>query len=86
MQSSGSLNCSAFDADKKTKQVIKGHYVCAGSQTKPGGAGTSASGSSKPSSSGKSAAGHIEINMSMVVVPVLVGSISLFAGLFRLIM
>lgn len=86
MQSSGVLDCSAFQADKGSKQVIKGNYVCQGSETKPGGAGTKASGSATPTSSGKGAGGHIEVNLSMVMVPVLMGGISLIAGLFQLIL
>ncbi|KAK4697168.1 hypothetical protein P7C71_g887, partial [Lecanoromycetidae sp. Uapishka_2] len=86
MQSSATLDCSAFQADKNSKQVIKGNFVCQGSETKPGGAGTKASGSTSPTASGKGAAGHIQVNLSMVMVPVLMGSISLMAGLFQLML
>lgn len=86
MQSSGTLDCTAFQADKNSKQVIKGPFVCQGSETKPGGQGTKASGSSSSTSTGKGAAGHIEVNLSMVMVPVLMGSISVIAGLFQLML
>ena len=67
MQSSGQLNCSAFDADKNSKQVIKGKYTCSGSQAKPGGQGTKASGSSSSSPTGKSTAGHIKVNFPAIM-------------------
>lgn len=86
MQSSGTLDCSAFQADKNSKQVIKGNFVCQGSETKPGGAGTKASGSSTSTASGKSAAGYMEVNLSTLMVPVLMGGISLIAGLFQLML
>lgn len=81
MQSSGQLDCSAFEADSTTKQVIKGHYVCSGSVSKPGGAGTSASASSTSKPTGKSSAGHIEANF-----PAVMGGTSLIAGLLQLIL
>ena len=81
MQSSGQLDCSAFDADKKTKQVIKGNYQCSGSLAKPGGAGTTASSSSSSKPTGKSDAGHMELN-----VPAVVGGTSLIAGLLQLVL
>ena len=81
MQSSGQLNCSAFDADKNSKQVIKGKYTCSGSQAKPGGQGTKASGSSGSSPTGKSAAGHLEVNLSAVM-----GVLLFIAGGLRVIL
>ena len=81
MQSSGQLDCSAFDADKNSKQVIKGNYVCRGSLTKPGGAGTKASASSTSKPTGKSSAGHMEVNF-----PVVIGGTSLIAGLLQLVL
>ncbi|MCJ1454999.1 hypothetical protein MMC28_005352 [Mycoblastus sanguinarius] len=84
MQSSGTLDCSAFQADKSSKQVIKGNYVCQGSEAKPGGAGTKPSASASSSSSkatGKSDAGHVDINF-----PAVMGGTSLIAGLLQLIL
>ncbi len=81
MQSSGDFNCSAFQADKSSKQVIKGNYVCSGSVSKPGGAGTKASASSSSKPTGKSSAGHIEVNFQAVM-----GGTSLIAGLLQLVL
>ena len=67
MQSSGQLDCSAFQADKNSKQVIKGNYQCSGSVAKPGGQGTKASSSSGSSPTGKSAAGRIDVNSSIII-------------------
>ena len=81
IQSSGTLDCSAFQADSSTKQVIKGHYVCQGSESKPGGAGTTASSSSSSKATGKSSAGHIEVNF-----PVVMAGTSIIAGLLQLVL
>ena len=81
MQSSETLDCTAFASDKNSKQVIKGNYVCQGSVSKPGGAGTKASASSSSKPTGKSAAGHIEINF-----PAVMGGTSLIAGLLQLVL
>ncbi len=79
MQSSGTLDCSAFMADKNSKQVIKGNYVCQGSVTKPGGAGTSPSaGSSSTSKSGARATDF--------AVPAVVGGVSVMAGLLQAVL
>ena len=72
MQSSGDLNCSAFQA---------GNYVCSGSVSKPGGAGTKASASSTSKPTGKSSAGHFEINL-----PAVMGGTSIIAGLLQLVL
>ena len=80
IQSSASdLDCSAFLADKNSKQVIKGNYVCQGSVSKPGGAGTKASASSTSKPTGKSAAGHIEVSF-----PAVMGGTSFIVGLLQL--
>lgn len=81
MQSSGELNCSAFSDDKNSKQVIKGNYVCSGSVSKPGGAGTKASASSTSKPTGKSSAGHTDANF-----PAIIGGTSLIAGLLQLVL
>ena len=81
MQSSSNLDCSAFAADKNSKQVIKGNYVCQGSVAKPGGAGTKASASTSSKPTGKSSAGHIEVNF-----PAVMGGTSLIAGLLQLVL
>ena len=81
MQSSGQLDCSAFQADKSSKQVIKGNFVCQGSVSKPGGAGTKASASASSKPTGKSSAGHIEVNFPAVMV-----GTSLIAGLLQLVL
>ena len=79
--SADNLDCSAFDADKNSKQVIKGNYYCHGSVSKPGGAGTTASASSTSKPTGKSAAGHIEVNF-----PAVMGGTSFIAGLLQLVL
>jgi len=79
MQSSGTLDCSAFDADKKSKQVIKGHYVCQGSVSKPGGAGTQPS-SASPSPS-KGAAMNLDVSL-----PAVMGGTSIIAGLLQMLL
>ncbi|KAF2100629.1 hypothetical protein NA57DRAFT_54707 [Rhizodiscina lignyota] len=58
-----SSDCSTFSNEQGPNDVIKGDYQCAGSQTRPGDANTTPSGtSSSGGSSGKTgAAGHIEI-------------------------
>lgn len=81
MQSSGQLDCSAFQADKSSKQVIKGNYVCQGSVAKPGGAGTKASSSSSSTPTSKSAAGQLDVNF-----PAVMGGASLVAGLLQLLL
>ncbi|KAL9129119.1 MAG: hypothetical protein Q9175_007381 [Cornicularia normoerica] len=81
VQSSGQLDCSAFQADKNSKQVIKGNYVCSGSVSKPGGAGTKASASSTSKPTAKSSAGHIEVNF-----PAFMGGTSFIAGLLQLVL
>jgi len=81
LQSSGQLDCSAFQADSGSKQVIKGHYTCKGSVAKPGGQGSKASSSSGSTPTGKSAAGHVEINF-----PAVMGGATLVAGLLQLIL
>ena len=81
MQSSGMLDCSAFDADKNSKQVIKGKYVCKGQIAKPGGQGSKASSSSGSKPTGKSAAGRVDINF-----PAILGATTFAAGLFQLIL
>lgn len=81
MQSSGPLDCSAFQADKNSKQVIKGNYVCSGSVSKPGGAGTKASASSSSTPTGKSSAGHIHVN-----IPAVIGGTSFIAWLLQLVL
>ena len=81
VQSSGQLDCTAFNADKNSKQVIKGNYVCSGSLSTPGGAGTKVSASSTSKPTGKSAAGHNDVNVQAVM-----GGASLIAGLLQLIL
>ncbi|KAL8695321.1 MAG: hypothetical protein Q9218_000220 [Villophora microphyllina] len=81
MQTSGKFDCSAFDKLDQNK-VIKGHYVCQGSETKPGGAGTKPSGTSSGSAaSGTSSAGQFQANL-----PAVMGGTSLVAGLLQLIL
>jgi len=80
MQSSGSLDCSAFNTDHSSG-VIKGTYVCSGQVVQPGTAGstpTTTSGSgSQPTKKG--AAGRFEAN-----IPAMVGVVSVIAGLLHL--
>jgi hypothetical protein len=79
IQTSGQFDCSAFAKDHDNK-VIKGHYNCAGSQTKPGTAGSSSSGTSSSSSaSSTSSAGRYEMNL-----PAVIGASSFVAGLLHL--
>ena len=79
MQTSGQFDCSAFDKDRSNK-VIKGNYVCQGSETKPGTAGTKASGTSSSSTaSATSSAGRSQVNVAAVM-----GGSSIVAGLLHL--
>ncbi|KAL8953790.1 MAG: hypothetical protein Q9222_000355 [Ikaeria aurantiellina] len=81
MQTSGKFDCSAFD-ELDDNKVIRGDYVCSGSETKPGGAGTKPSGTSSGSSaSGTSSAGQFQANL-----PAVMGGTSLVAGLLQLIL
>lgn len=82
MQTSASnFSCSTFDTDRKNK-VMKGTYVCAPGQSKPGGAGTRPSGTSSGSKpSGSSAAGHLDVNY-----PAIIGGTSILAGLLQLVL
>ncbi len=80
LQSSGQLDCSAFQADAGSKKVIKGHYTCQGSVAKPGGQGSKASSSSGSTPTGKSAAGRVDVNF-----PLIMGGSTLIAGLLQLI-
>lgn len=82
LQTSAEFDCTAFDADKKSKGIIRGNYVCAGTQSKPGGAGTKPSGTSSGSkSSSTSAADALSLNY-----PAVVGGTSLIAGLLQFIL
>ena len=62
---------------------MKGTYVCAPGQSKPGGAGThpSATASSGSKPTGKSAAGHLDVNY-----PAVIGGTSILAGLLQLLL
>ena len=81
MQTSGQFDCSAFAKDHDNK-VIKGKYVCQGSETKPGTAGTSASGTSSGSSaSPTSSAGRFEVCFTTIA-----GGFSIVAGLLQFIL
>lgn len=62
MQSSGQLNCSAFDKVKKT--VVRGNYKCVGLQAKPGGQGSKTSGGSGSSPTGTGAASHVTVSFA----------------------
>jgi len=76
MQSSAPLDCSPFQKDK-SNSVIKGTFQCAGTQKKPGGKGTKATGTgvvtaggSSATSTGsakKSAAGRFDVNVAAVL-------------------
>ena len=79
MQSSGTLDCTAFQTDKSSKQVIKGNYVCQGSESKPGGAGTKPSASA--SSTSKSGARATDF-----AVPAVMGGVSVMAGLLQAVL
>jgi len=79
LQTSGQFDCSAFD-NAHSNQVIKGTYVCSGSQSNPGTAGTTptSSGSSPSSTSKKSPAGRFEVN-----VPAVMAIASIVGGLLH---
>ena len=81
LQTSAEFDCKPFDDAKKKKGIIKGKYVCAGAQIKPGGAGTKPSGTKSSSASGTNAADALNVNM-----PALVGSTSFVAGLLQLLL
>lgn len=78
LQSSEEFDCAKFDDAKKEKKIIKGEYVCEGSQTKPGTAGTKPS---STSASGKSAASPLDLKVSLVM-----GSFSLVATVLQLLL
>lgn len=80
LQTSAEFDCAPYDDAKKKKGIIKGKYVCAGAQSKPGGAGTkpsSTSGGSKETG----AAQAISVNL-----PVIVGGTSFLAGLLQMVL
>ena len=79
LQTSADFNCKPYD-DAKKKGTIKGKYVCAGTQAKPGGAGTKPSGTS---SGGKESSAAQAINVDF---PALVGGTSFIAGLLQMIL
>lgn len=85
MQTSGQFDCSPFQ-NYKTNQVIKGTFTCAGSESKPGTAGTTPS-STSTSTAKKGAAGQLQVNvLTMVGVPALMCGISFVAALLRLVL
>ena len=81
VQTSAEFDCTPI---KNLGQVVKGKVTCAGEQSKPGSAGTTptgtgASSSASSTSTAKSAAGHLDVN-----VPIVIGGVSLAASLFQL--
>lgn len=83
IQTSAQFDCSPFQ-NYKSDQVIKGTFTCAGSESKPGTAGTTPS-STSTSTAKKGAAGQLQVNvLTMVGVPALMCGISFVAGLLRL--
>lgn len=77
LQTSGEFNCSQFN-DANKNHVIKGEYNCAGSQTKPGTAGT------KPSSTGSGAKGTNAASPLDLQLSLVMGSSSLVATILQL--
>lgn len=85
MQTSGQFDCSPFQT-YKTNQVIKGTFTCAGSESKPGTAGTTPS-STSTSTAKKGAAGQLQVSvLTLVGVPALMCGISSVAALLRLVL
>ncbi|TKA81538.1 hypothetical protein B0A49_00452 [Cryomyces minteri] len=84
MQSTGDITdaCNNFKSLSGQNNVIKGKFTCAGSQVKPGGAGTTptSSGSSSSSTSSKSAAGALDVSSSAVM-----GLTGVLAAIFGLL-
>jgi len=82
LQTSANFDCSGFQADKSSKNIIKGNFVCSGSVTKPGGAGT------KPSSTGGSGPNKSSAAdpAAIPALPALMGATSIFAGLLQFIL
>lgn len=79
IQTSEEFDCAKFDEARDNK-VIKGEYVCQGSQTKPGTAGTKPSSTSGGSGSSKTgAAAPMDLNL-----PFVLGGSSLVAGILQL--
>ena len=78
LQTSAEFDCGPFDTARKNG-VIKGKYVCAGTQVKPGGEG------SKPSSGGKSGPSNAA-QPNNVNYPAVIGGTSLIAGLLQMLL
>ena len=82
MQSSGSLDtsCGSFGTANTNQKIVRGHYVCQGSEAKPGTEGTTPSSTTSGSGAQKtSAAGHFELNL-----PALAAGLSVIGGLVHL--
>ena len=74
VQTSANFDCSQIQPFKDN-QTVKGEVTCAGSQSTPGSAGTTPTGTgsgSSASSTGKSAAGHFDASLPMVTAGTLV--------------
>jgi len=82
LQTSANFDCSGFQADKSSKNIIKGNYVCSGAVAKPGGAGTKPSSTSGSSPTKSSSADAVVIPP----FPALMGLTSMFAGLLQFIL
>lgn len=70
MQSSGDITdiCNHFKPLSGQNNVIKGKFTCAGSLSKPGGAGTTPSATSSGSSSARTgAAGRVDISSTAAI-------------------
>ncbi|KAK4986164.1 cell wall protein Ecm33 [Elasticomyces elasticus] len=85
MQSSGDISsaCSMFSSLSGQNNVIKGKFTCAGGQSKPGGAGTSPTGTSGGSSSTSTVKGSA--NALMVASTSSVGFMGVLAAIFGLL-
>ena len=84
MQSSGSLDtsCGTFNTANTNGKIVKGHYVCQGSEAKPGTEGTTPSSTTSGSGAAKTgAAGHFKVN-----VPALAAGLSVIGGLVHLLL
>lgn len=82
LQTSADFDCSGFQADKNSKNIIKGKFTCSGAVAKPGGQGTNPSSTSGSSPTKSSSADAVVIPP----FPALFGATSIFAGLLQLIL
>lgn len=80
IQSSENIDstCSHFKSLSGSSNVIQGKFTCAGSQSNPGGAGTTPSGTSGSSASKTGAAGRMEVGPYLGLAGVLAAMVGMY--------